>query len=375
MMKFETKIVTLLMCVALSLLSSCNKKLPDTPVQEQQVPVGFRAMSQAVWVKSDEEPKTTFPYSDFGVWGIARQTGVQSPYTLWTNDQLTKVSAPDGTQTSQPEGNVVFTPETAAYWIRDYDYTFLAVAPYNDAGFALSGITTKEAQANATPAIQNPLDYMTFTYDMSTKYNGIPANGSTPAVAPDYDFDLLGAVAKQLVETGGYSTSQPLMFWHLLSKICIKVNFVGASGTVDQIRLSNVVTKGNYVISLDDEDDFDKPLSVTCTPSTAAADMISSSSPLILDSDNQDLNTTTPQWTLHIIPQAVSGFDLYIDFTVGASTVTNFKVNLSAAGTAPYTYNGSYNWILNITPNGITFDVAIVPWVDDSTGDNDFDFE
>jgi hypothetical protein len=66
---------------------------------------------------------------------------------------------------------------------------------------------------------------------------------------------------------------------------------------------------------------------------------------------------------------------MYLDFTIGESSVENFKVNLSAVGTAPYTYNGSYNWTLNITPNDITFDVAIVPWGDDDAGDNDFDFE
>jgi hypothetical protein len=210
---------------------------------------------------------------------------------------------------------------------------------------------------------------------MSGKYTGIPANGSTPAVAPDYDFDLLGAAAQSGPVAGGRTESQSLMFWHLFSKICIKVNFVGATGTVDQIRLSNIVTKGAYVISLDEVNDFDKPLSVTCTPSTDGDEMISSSSPLILNSSNKDQGATSSQWTLHVIPQVVSGFDMYLDFTIGESSVENFKVNLSAVGTAPYTYNGSYNWTLNITPNDITFDVAIVPWGDDDAGDNDFDFE
>ena len=373
-MKTETRTAILLLCAALT-LGSCTKKTITPAEDPQPAEVGFTAASEAVWVKGETDPKTTFPYTNFGVWGIARHQHVASPYILWASNQLTEVSAPEGTLTNQETSNVVFTPATAAYWLGGYEYNFLAVAPYADAGLTLSGITTKEDQSNATPAIQNPADYLTFTYDMSGKYTGIPANGSTPAVAPDYDFDLLGAAAQSGPVAGGRTESQSLMFWHLFSKICIKVNFVGATGTVDQIRLSNVVTKGTYVISLDEVNDFDKPLSVTCTPSTDGDDMISSSSPLILNSSNKDQGATSSQWTLHVIPQVVSGFDMYLDFTIGESSVENFKVNLSAVGTAPYTYNGSYTWTLNITPNDITFDVAIVPWGDDDAGDNDFDFE
>lgn len=342
-MKFETKIVTLLMCVALALLSSCNKKLPDTPVQEQQVPVGFRAMSQAVWVKSGE---TMFPYDDFGVWGIARQGS--NIYNLWGKAALMEVNKNTATG--------YYEPEDAAYWLKDYTYNFLAVAPYADAGLTLSGITTKEDQANATPAIQNPADYLTFTYDMSDKYAGIPANGSTPAVAPDYDFDLLGAAAQSTINTGGYSTAQNLMFWHLLSQININVSF-GADlagtqiiGEVTGYRLENVVSSGVFELKHKSGNE----ILATCTPSTAEASKTTFS---------------FTETTVHIIPQNVQPINLYLDFVLNKgqsdqATYSDFKISLNVPANAnAYLPNGRYNWNITIgAKNAITFDIDVTPW-------------
>lgn len=338
-MRLEIKTAILLMCAALA-LSSCNKK-PHTPAEDPHpAEVGFTALSQI-------PTKATTPLTtDFGVWGIARQEGNTTPYILWLSnlEQITK----QGDYYKPAAGN-------DAYWLKNYTYHFLALAPYTGLG----------ADVTATQATSTSQDQLTFTYDLSQKYAATNTQ--------DLDFDLMGAAAKTSVTTTK-PEYQSLVFWHLFSKICISVNFVNAEGTVDEIRLSNVVTKGDYVISLDEVNDFDTPLTVTCTPSTAAADRISAQAPLALNSGNKDQGATTPQWTLHVIPQVVSGFDMYIDFTIGGVEVNNFKVNLSAAGTDPYTYNGAYNWNLNITPNDITFDVAVMPWVDDNTGDNDFDF-
>ena len=344
-MKNVTKIVMFALCAVLA-MDSCTKRHLQHEDDTQSMPVDFSAVSQYVSVKADDpQPAPLSDYhQDFGVWGIARQAGNPNPYILWmTNlEQVTK------------QGDYYKPANSAnqAFWLKDYTYHFLAIAPFTGLG----------ANVTATQATASAQDKLTFTYDLGTKYE-----------AGNLDFDLMGAAAVTPVTTTK-PEHQSLVFWHLFSKICIKVNFVNATGTVDEIRLSNVVTKGDYVLSLDEVNDFDKPLSVTCTPSIDAADKLSSSSALVLNSTNKD-SGTTQQWTLHVIPQVVSGFDMYIDFTIGASLVENFKVNLSAAGTAPYTYNGSYNWNLNITPNGITFEVAIVPWSDDNTGDNDFDFE
>ena len=346
----EKKIFICFLFAALLITAGCRKD--DTPA-EVKTPVGFRAMSQAALVKSGATESLSKYHQDFGVWGIATEA-INLPYILWNESTFEKVE-----QISSSDN---YAPVTDAYWLTGYTYKFLALAPYE------SGVSALSINKNLAANNQSANPSISFTYDMSEKYNP-----TTQDQTPNYAFDLLGAAAVTPV-TATKPDHQQLVFWHLFSKICIKVNFVNATGSVDEIRLSNVVTKGDYVVSLDEENDVDKPLSVTCTSSDAEADKISASSPLTLDSANKD-NVTTPQWTLHIIPQVVSDFDMYIDFTVGGSSVENFKVNLSAAGTAPYTYNGSYNWILNITPKDITFDVEIVPWVDDNTGDTDFDFE
>ena len=115
-MRLEIKTVTILMCVALA-LSACSKKTITPAVDPQPAEVGFTAASQAVWVKGGETPTTSFPYDNFGVWGIARHQHVESPYILWSTNQLAEVSAPEGTLTNQETSNVVFTPATAAYWV------------------------------------------------------------------------------------------------------------------------------------------------------------------------------------------------------------------------------------------------------------------
>ena len=346
-MRLETKIATLLMLAALA-LGSCTKK-PHTPTEEPQpAEVGFTAASQAVWVKGETDPKTTFPYTDFGVWGIARNTSVASPYILWTSNQLTEVSAPEGTQTNKEETNIVFTPTEAAYWLRDYSYDFLAIAPYNPSGLTNVAFTLKDAAGNTTGK-----DYMTFTYDMSSKYT-----------SGDYAFDLLGAAAQYKVETGGYSTAQNLMFWHLLSQINISVSFgtgLGGEqivGEVTAIRLGNVVSSGAFEV----KHSTGNEISTVCTPSTDA-------------SAKKNLSFSGSSATFHIIPQNVKTMDLAIDFTINKGTAseatyTDFKINLNVpANENDYTPNGKYNWIITIgVRNAITFDIDVTPWTTGTGG-------
>ena len=88
-MKLETKIASLILCLALPLITAC-KKTPIPAEDPQPAEVAFAASSQAVWVKSGETPTPTFPHDDFGVWGIARQGSLV--YNLWGNDALMRVN-------------------------------------------------------------------------------------------------------------------------------------------------------------------------------------------------------------------------------------------------------------------------------------------
>ena len=349
-MKFEIKTVTILMCAALALaLSACSKKTITPAEDPQPAEVGFTASSQAVWVKGGETPTTSFPYDNFGVWGIARHQHVESPYILWSTNQLTEVSAPEGTSTNQETSNVVFTPATAAYWLGGYEYSFLAVAPYNAAGLYNVNFTLANTSGNTTGK-----DYMTFTYDMSGKYE----NPNT------YTFDLLGGAAKtDAPVAGGRTSEQKLTFWHLLSQININVSFgtdfTGAdiNGEVTGIRLGNVVSKAGYTIS----HNTNNSLNVACLPSAEAnfkKSLAFSASPAIMN----------------IIPQNVKSMDLYLDFTINKglddeASYRDLKINLNIpANDADYEPNGRYNWNITIgTGASITFNVTVTGW--DSVGD------
>lgn len=348
-MRLETKIATLLMFAALA-MSSCTKK-PHTTEEPAPSSLGFRAMSQAVWVKSDEAAATTtpmFPYDDFGVWGIARQgTAV---YNLWGNSGLSEVKDLE----KRVENNIttsttprVFTPTEAAYWLNGYSYNFLAVAPYADPGFTFTGVTTKEGQTDVT----NPSDYLTFTYDMSSKY-----------AAGDYDFDLLGAAAQSTINAGGYSADQDLMFWHLLSQININVLFgtdlAGNQivGEVTGYRLENVVSSGVFEVKHKSGNE----IFADCTPSTA-------------ETSKKTFSFT--ETTVHIIPQNVQPMNLYLDFVLNKgqndqATYSDFKISLNVPANAnAYLPNGRYSWNITIgAKNAITFDIDVTPWTTGTGG-------
>ena len=346
-MKIEKKISLLFLFVALLATAACGKE--GTPTAEEKTPVGFRAMSQAASVKSGSDAQ--FPYDNFGVWGIARQDGLI--YNLWTNSPLMEVFDPEGRIANKIPGsdNRVFTPRTDAYWINGYTYNFLAVAPYGDSDFSFGSITTKEQQSS--------VDCMSFTYDLSGKYS-----------SDLYDFDFLGASAQTSNTAGGRTQSQQLIFWHLFSKIKITVKFVDGenkevtSTTLDKIVINGVKTAGNYTLAYGGTEE--NPHALNCVVS------------------NQS-NATSLEFTaapsLNIIPQDISDFSMFIDFTMKAGDtdviVKNFEIDLtkakeaaydSATETSPYSFNNWYNWNITIGPKQVvTFTVKVNEWVDGGT--------
>lgn len=328
-MEKVTRIVILSLCAAL-ILGSCTKK-HHQPEESLKAPLEFTAVSQNSALKSGATKATT-PLSafhgDFGAWGIARQEGNATPYILWESNAMSQVvKSTDNT----------YVPVADAYWLTGFAYNFIAVAPYTD---GISGlVVTPPTDA------QTGKDAITFTFDQGAKYT-----------AGDFDFDLMGAAAATDAITTKPST-QPLTFWHLFSQININVSFVDANGTavstgtVSQMRLCNVKSKADYTLTFGGANN----LSVACGNHT----------------DDKTISLSGSSATVHILPQSITGFELYLDFTLDGAAFNDFKVNLNTTGhPTTYNWNEVYNWNIIIGPKAdISFSFTVLPWVGDPVGD------
>lgn len=301
----------------------------------------FHASSQAADVKAGEGTNA-FPYDNFGIWGIARKSG-ESDYVLWEAAALTKV------QKGTINGQTAYKPVDDAYWVTGYTYHFIALAPYGVGG---------------TPTFStNPTDAMTFSFDMAGYYD-------KPA---DYTFDLLGTVAEETVEgPASKHSSQPLLFFHLLSQININVEFVNADGSsatssVSEVRLI-ADTDVEYTVGFDNSENPENPEN----PDELL--MVSSNSGERKPSEQIALEGSSG--TINVVPQPATSMELYLDFTLGSETdkvyFYDFKVDLTANGTPKdYLYNHSYNWNITIGPKGnVAFSVEVDPWQVSNVGDD-----
>ena len=327
---------TLLLALFLLLaLTSCQKRPQPTTPDDQKTLIGFSPVSQSAAVKS--EPLSSFgtAYQKFGVWGIARQEGNNTPYVLWDNNRLSQVK-----QSSTDDETYI--PVSNAYWLSGYKYNFIAIAPYEE------GLTS-------TYSTLNSKDALTFSYNMGTKYEN-----------SDYDFDLLAAVAETSVGTQK-PQHQILTFWHLFAQINITVTFKDengnvTTGSVAEVRLHNIDAEANYIISFDENNG----LYVSCTSETA-------------QNSQRTLSLKEPV-TLNILPQDITDFELYLDYTYGegetAVSYKNYKVELNPNGTNQTYYgnNAKFNWNINIGPKEtISFNVSVTPWTETPVPDGDED--
>ena len=319
------------LCAVLALTTACKK----TPIPaEDPQPVGFTATSQVV-------TRTTTPLSqhhtDFGVWGIARE-GINNDYILWDDNELTQVIK---SSTSDD-----YIPVSNAYWFAGYEYDFIAVAPYT-----ASGITST--------SVNNATNTLTFAYDLAPKY----ALKGTAGLAPKhhYQFDLMAAADHTGPVPASKKTAQNLLFWHLFAKITVNVTFADAAGTpvntgtVSQMRLCNVDTDGIYAVSYDDRQENN--LSVTFANGT---------------NSNATLTLEGSTGCFHIVPQTVTGFEMYIDFTLNNVEYKDYQLNLNIVGNPTYyAYNDNYNWNITIGPKAvIDFAVTLADWDEDTVGDD-----
>ena len=333
----------ILLCIALAPIS-CQKSHHSADAL-QPAAIGFSAHSQDAMVKATSLSAFS---KTFGVWGIARMNE-NNKLNLW-NGAFTPVAYDDKA--------LVYVPLATEYWSTGYAYKFIAVAPY----------TEEIAQTITTNDISGE-ESLSFFFDMGSKYapeqqqdeNELP-------VSPVYDFDLLASVAHtDPIASASGAGAQALTFWHMFTKIKVTVAFKDGGNTIEdaevsQVRLAGVNTEASYDIAFDDQN----KLAVECTSS--APETIA-------------FNAATK--TIHVIPQEIAGFRLYLDFVINGIRYKDFKVDLNVydeannpSGTNPavYRYNESYNWNITIGPKAaVSFTVTVTPWEDAPVSDGNDD--
>ena len=334
--------MTVSICALFALATGCNKVHIDNNGNDRKLLLFSAESEENLTQNSTKATPSALPYDNFGVWGIARRDdGIeQDPYILWSENSLIRVNK---------NSSEIYEPSSAAYWFSNHTYHFIAVAPFDIDATDVKVITKEENSPSGADALE-------FEYSIAGKYT-----------ANDYDFDLMGAVAMSEVNVAAtHPSSQDIVFKHLFSQINMNVYFKGEDGTIDgsvqKIRLRNVSTQGEYNITFNNNS-----LKVTCAGQAANQEIVFASETAL----------TFPQ-TLHILPQYVSEFELYLDFKIGsgaeALTMNDFKVNLSTANNTPsfYDYNQSRNWNITISPKAsISFSVEVTPWENTIVGDGE----
>ena len=331
-MKHMTHIATLALSVLLA-LTACERNR-HTP-EEDKVPLSFSALSQNTPTKADGTT-TPFPHADFGVWGIARNSEASSRYILWGETSMAQV---------KKLTSGAYAPVSDAYWLPAHTFTFIAVAPY-----------TGGVDGLIDAAVVETTDSFGFTFDMGPKYSATGDNVADP------DFDLMGSVARTYVEKATGHDPQKLTFRHLLAKINININFVDASGntlsdagSVSKIQLNNINTTAEYTLSFGQNEALNILSEHPAGPESV-------------------IFNGTASATLHVVPQNITGTELYLDFTRDGVTFQDFKAVLNWGDKTFYNYNEVYNWNISIGPkNAITFKVEVAPWVEDTVNDEDIE--
>ena len=196
-----------------------------------------------------------------------------------------------------------------------------------------------------------------------------PLTEGTPAP----DFDIMGAAAKtEQVTIASQKGAQNLNFHHLLAQININVQLKDSPtgsqlGTVSKVRLQGVYTKLSYALSCNAKGEF---VVQTNEPT-------SNPQKEVVFTEDQS-SAAGFQQSLNVVPQEISDYKLYLDFTLGtdeeAVSFTDFFVDIANASSQPadkkYQRNQVYNWNITISSKaGISFKVSVTPWGEQAVGD------
>ena len=336
-MKHLHKIAFLPLCAAL-LLAACdrNRHTPDP----EKIPLSFTASSQTLPVKAGNATDPKPLGCDFGVWGYATKQG-QMDYLIWEESAMSKVT--------YNEDSDSYIPDTYAFWFSGYAYNFIAVAPYTDGADRLTGFT-----------IGPNKDALTFAYDMSDIYAP-----SAEGVAPRPGIDLMGSIAKRPAYKVGEDGVQELVFHRLTSRIDINVKFdYSTTPVITEVRLDSVYANATYALS------YSKTgLGIDCT----IGDNSKTTIPLSLTKSDDGW------WrvTLYILPQDVSKFELFMDFTNGNDGYTNFPITpkFPDGHDTDYSINAWHKWNITLTNElFVFFDASVEDWTDGGMADDEIDF-
>ena len=326
-MKQMINIAFLPLCAAL-LLAACDRNRHTPDPDTQKAPISFAALSQNIPVKAGEIPLSSI-HDNFGIWGYA--TKQEHPdYLIWEDETMSRV---------RYNGSSFF-PDTYAFWLSGYAYNFIAVAPYTDGADRLTSF-----------AIGQNKDALSFAYDMSDIYAP-----STEGVAPRPGIDLMGSIAKRPAYKVGEDGVQELVFHRLTSRIDINVKFdYSTTPVITEVRLENVDANATYALSYSETG-----LGIECDIDDKFTD---TTIPLSLTELGDGLWTVT----VYILPQDVSEFELFMDFTNGNDEYTNFPITpkFPDGHDTNYSINAWHKWNITLTNElFVFFDASVKNWDD-----------
>ena len=336
-MKHLHKIAFLPLFAAL-LLAACDRNRHTPDPDTEKVPLSFSALSHNIPVKAGESPLSE-SHQDFGVWGYATKQG-QMDYLIWEKSAMSKVTYNKDSDS--------YIPDTYAFWFSGYAYNFIAVAPYTDGADRLTGFT-----------IGPNKDALTFAYDMSDIYAP-----SAEGVAPRPGIDLMGSIAKRPAYKVGEDGVQELVFHRLTSRIDINVKFdYSTTPVITEVRLDSVYANATYALS------YSKTgLGIDCT----IGDNSNTTIPLSLTKSDDGW------WrvTLYILPQDVSEFELFMDFTNGNDEYTiPITPKFPDGHDTDYSINAWHKWNITLTNElFVFFDASVEDWTDGGMADDEIDF-
>lgn len=190
-----------LVALALLALTACSVETEVTPPDPSQ---GDAISFSNVSTRADLGDIQT---NGFGVWAFIDNDTVEN-YVLMDNQEVTYT---DGAWTYSP----------LKYWIDDTVFTFMATYPYDQSGANFTVDTANKAIKLAVSETPSQVDYL---------------------------------VAENVTDTGddgGYSTTVPLQFKHMLTSVGLKIWRDEAKHQNDQMRitkvtLSNIRKNGSY---------------------------------------------------------------------------------------------------------------------------------